>query len=47
MSPYEAKLALENPDTIFTPATQTGDSGILTLERSLALANPLFKQKRR
>ena len=44
VSPYEAKLALENPDTIFTPATQTGDSGILTLERSLALANPLFKQ---
>lgn len=44
VSPYEAKLTLENPNTVFTPATQTGDAGILTLERGLALSNPLFKQ---
>lgn len=44
VSPYEAMQALKNPDTLFTSATQTGDSGILTLERSLALADPLFKQ---
>lgn len=42
-SPVEAKQTLEAPDIRFAPATQTGDAGLLTLERSLARADKMFQ----
>ena len=42
-SPYEAELALRADDSPFSPAMQTEDPGILTLERSIAREDLIFQ----